>query len=160
MGDDGVERGHGAGEQWFGEVKLELGLMWAAGRERDGGQRTASWFLVEGEPPGQSGPRSQGCAVVAPRQHLWSFPSTASHPISCLPLPSPLSISDPEQQFRSGQSITIPWSHPLEQGGEEPQRGSGFPRPLSDLGQSWEELLEKSAPARGAAAPAPAPHHS
>lgn len=47
-----MERGSGVGEtgcwQWFGEVKLELGLMWAAGRETEG-WRIAPGFLVEGE---------------------------------------------------------------------------------------------------------------
>lgn len=51
MGDDGVERGSGVGETgrwWFGEVKLELGLVCAAGRETEG-WRIAPGFLVEGE---------------------------------------------------------------------------------------------------------------
>ena len=140
MGDDGVERGSGVGEagcrQWFGEVKLELGLMCAAGRETEG-WRIAPGFLVEGE--ASSAVRTQEPGLGEGHgQHFWSFPSTAFRPISCLPLPSPLSISDPEQQLRSGQSIETPWPYPLgtrRRGALE--REWDFPRALSDLGQSW-----------------------
>ena len=124
--------------QWFGEVKLERSLMRAAGREmRDRGQPHGSWWRARLQGSQDPGARVGGRSW-APRQHLWSFPSTALHPIACLPLPSPLSISDPEQQLRSGQSIMTPWSHPLgTRRRGAPQREWDSPGPLSDLGQSW-----------------------
>ena len=94
----------------------------------------------------------------APRQHLWSFPSTVSRPVSCLPLPSLLSILDPEQQLRSGQSIETPWCHPLgTRRRGAPEREWDFPGPLSDLGQSWRSSWRRVFPARGARCPPPPP---
>lgn len=113
--------------QWFGEVKLELGLMWAAGREM--GDR-ASWFLVEGEPPGQSGPRSQGWGkVVGTEAAPLVFPihSFASHLLFAPSLPL--------VHFRSGTAAQI-WTKyhdPLvssfrNKEERSPREGVGFPR--------------------------------
>lgn len=145
--------------QWFGEVKLELGLMWAAGREMgDRGQPHGSWWRASLQGSQDPGARGWG-KVVGTEAAPLVFPihSFASHPL-CLPLPSPCPFQI-RTQPRSGQSITIPWSHPLgTRRRGTPEREWDSPGPLSDLGQSWRSPRRRVLPARGAAAPAPASH--